>query len=92
MGAYTRQNNATEFLILVGFGIFATILKFATFPLAPLLIGFILGTMLEDNFARSILLLWLCFCLGTSNDAWIAHCVINTCCAAVLPSPSYASA
>lgn len=54
MGAYIGQNNATELLLLVGFGIFATILRFADYPLAPLLIGFILGGMLEDNFARSM--------------------------------------
>ena len=54
MGAYIGQNNATELLILVGFGVCATILRFADYPLAPLLIGFILGTMLEDNFARSM--------------------------------------
>ncbi|MEJ6393914.1 tripartite tricarboxylate transporter permease [Gymnodinialimonas sp. 2305UL16-5] len=54
MGAYIGQNNATELLILVGFGVIATILRFADYPLAPLLIGFILGTMLEDNFARSM--------------------------------------
>jgi len=29
-------------------------LKFADYPLAPLLIGFILGGMMEDNFARSM--------------------------------------
>ncbi|MEL7175037.1 MAG: tripartite tricarboxylate transporter permease [Pseudomonadota bacterium] len=54
MGAYIGQNNATELLLLVGFGIFATILRFADYPLAPLLIGFILGGMLEDNFSRSM--------------------------------------
>ena len=54
MGAYIGQNNSTELLILVGLGVCATILKFADFPLAPLLIGFILGRMLEDNFARSM--------------------------------------
>ncbi len=54
MGAYIGQNNATELLILVGLGVMATILRFADYPLAPLLIGFILGTMLEDNFARSM--------------------------------------
>ena len=54
MGAYIGQNNATELLILVGFGICATALKFADYPLPPLLIGFILGGMLEDNFARSM--------------------------------------
>jgi len=54
MGAYIGQNNATELLLLVGFGICATILRFADYPLAPLLIGFILGRMLEDNFSRSM--------------------------------------
>jgi putative tricarboxylic transport membrane protein len=54
MGAYIGQNNATELLILIGFGVCATILRFADYPLAPLLIGFILGSMLEDNFSRSM--------------------------------------
>ena len=54
MGSYIGQNNSTELLILVGFGVCATILKFADYPLAPLLIGFILGSMLEDNFSRSM--------------------------------------
>jgi putative tricarboxylic transport membrane protein len=54
MGAYIGQNNATELLILVGFGVCATILRLADYPLAPLLIGFILGSMLEDNFSRSM--------------------------------------
>jgi putative tricarboxylic transport membrane protein len=54
MGSYIGQNNATELLILVGFGVVATILRFADYPLAPLLIGFILGTMMEDNFARAM--------------------------------------
>lgn len=54
MGSYLGQNNSTELLILVGFGIIATILRFADYPLAPLLIGFILGVMLENNFARAM--------------------------------------
>ena len=54
MGAYIGQNNATELLLLVAFGVCATAFKFAGYPLAPLLIGFILGGMLEDNFSRSM--------------------------------------
>jgi len=54
IGAYIGQNNATELLILVGLGVCATILRFADYPLAPLLIGFILGGMLENNFARAV--------------------------------------
>ncbi len=56
VGAYIGQNNATELLILVGLGVCATILRFADYPLAPLLIGFILGGMMEDNFARAVYL------------------------------------
>ena len=47
MGSYIGQNNSTEFLILVGLGACATIMRFAI--MAPLLIGFILGRMLEDT-------------------------------------------
>ena len=54
MGSYIGQNNATELVSLVGFGLCATVLRFANYPLAPLLIGFILGRMLEDNFSRSM--------------------------------------
>ncbi|MEL6451201.1 MAG: tripartite tricarboxylate transporter permease [Pseudomonadota bacterium] len=54
MGSYIGQNNSTELLFLVGMGVIATVLRFADYPLAPLLIGFILGRMLEDNFARSM--------------------------------------
>ena len=54
VGAYIGQNNATELLILIGLGMAATALRFADYPLAPLLIGFILGGMLENNFARAV--------------------------------------
>jgi putative tricarboxylic transport membrane protein len=53
MGAYIGQNNATELLFMTGLGVIATVLRFAGFPLAPLLIGFILGPMMENNFARA---------------------------------------
>lgn len=54
MGAYIGQNNETELLLLIFLGFAATVLKFADYPLAPLLIGFILGSMLENNFARAM--------------------------------------
>ena len=54
MGSYIGQNNATELLMLTGMGIAATIMRMAGFPLAPMLIGFILGPLLEDNFARAM--------------------------------------
>lgn len=53
-GVYIGQNNSTELLLLIGIGVFATIMRFADYPLAPLLIGFILGQMMEDNFGRAM--------------------------------------
>ena len=54
IGAYIGQNNPTELLMMVAFGVVATILRFTGFPLPPLIIGFILGGMLEDNLGRAI--------------------------------------
>lgn len=54
MGVYIGQNNPTELMFLIGIGVLATILRLARYPLAPMLIGFILGPMLEDNFSRSM--------------------------------------
>lgn len=54
MGSYIGQNNETELLLLAGLGVGAVILRLANYPLAPMLIGFILGSMLENNFARAM--------------------------------------
>lgn len=54
IGAYIGQNNATELLIMIGLGCMATVLRFGGFPLPPLIIGFILGGMLEDNLGRAM--------------------------------------
>lgn len=54
MGSYIGQNNPAELVILVLLGLAATALRMADYPLAPLLIGFILGRLMEDNFARAM--------------------------------------
>lgn len=54
IGAYIGQNNPTELLIMIALGCMATLLRFGGFPLPPLIIGFILGGMLEDNLGRAM--------------------------------------
>ena len=54
IGAYIGQNNPTELLFMIGFGLLATVFRFTGYPLPPLIIGFILGSMLEDNLGRAI--------------------------------------
>ncbi|MEE8297614.1 MAG: tripartite tricarboxylate transporter permease, partial [Hyphomicrobium sp.] len=54
IGAYIGQNNPTELLMMAGLGVMATVLRLTGFPLPPLVIGFILGGMLEDNLGRAV--------------------------------------
>ncbi|MGB0965686.1 MAG: tripartite tricarboxylate transporter permease [Litorivicinus sp.] len=54
IGAYIGQNNPTELLIMIFTGLVATALRFGGYPLPPLIIGFILGGMLEDNLGRAM--------------------------------------
>ncbi len=54
IGSYIGQNNPTELLIMIALGVLATVFRFTGFPLPPLIIGFILGGMMEDNLGRAI--------------------------------------
>ncbi len=54
IGAYIGQNNATELYMMIGIGVIATVFRFVNYPLPPLIIGFILGGMLEDNLGRAL--------------------------------------
>ena len=54
IGAYIGQNNATEMYLMVAIGLLATVFRFTGFPLPPLVIGFILGGMIENNLGRAI--------------------------------------
>ena len=54
IGAYIGQNNPTELFIMIGLGALAVVFRFTGYPLPPLVIGFILGGMMEDNFGRAL--------------------------------------
>jgi TctA family transporter len=56
IGAYTVNNNTFDVLATAGFGLLGYLfLKVGCEP-APLLLGFVLGPMMEENFRRSLLL------------------------------------
>ena len=48
--------NSMDILIMVGICVLAIFLRLLTFPMAPLLLGFILGGMMEDNLRRALLI------------------------------------
>ena len=54
MGVYLVSFNPFDLQLMVFVAICAVILRLLSFPMAPLLLGFILGGMLEDNLRRAI--------------------------------------
>ena len=55
IGCYSLKNNAADVVIMAVFGVIGYFLRKLRCEPAPLLLGFILGPMLEENFRRSML-------------------------------------
>ncbi len=55
-GVYLVSFNSVDILIMAGICAVAIFLRLLTFPMAPLLLGFILGGMMEDNLRRALLI------------------------------------
>lgn len=56
MGVYLVSFNTADLGTMVIIGVIAVVLRILDYPLAPLLLGFILGGMLEDNLRRALLI------------------------------------
>ena len=55
-GVYLVSFNSSDLVILAGITITALILRWGGYPMAPVLLGFILGGLLEDNLRRTLML------------------------------------
>lgn len=55
IGTYTVRNSAFDIVLVLIFGLAGYVLRRLDFQLAPVLIGFILGPMIEENFKRAML-------------------------------------
>ncbi len=53
-GVYLVSFNAFDLQMMVGIAVMAVVLRLLAYPMAPLLLGFILGGMLEDNLRRAL--------------------------------------
>ena len=62
IGVYSLNNSAFDVGMVIIFGVLGYILKLIDFEPAPMLIGFILGPMIEANFRRSMVI--------TNGDFW----------------------
>jgi TctA family transporter len=56
IGVYTVRSSTFDVALVLLFGLAGYILRLLRFELAPLLIGFILGPMVEENFKRAMLI------------------------------------
>lgn len=56
IGVYSTDNNSFDVLVLLAFGIIGYLMALLRFEPVPVLLGFILGPMLEENFRRTLLL------------------------------------
>ena len=55
VGSYCANNNVLDIFIMVLFGVLGYILKKHKYPLAPLVVGFILAPSLETYLRRSLM-------------------------------------
>ncbi|MBW4090585.1 MAG: tripartite tricarboxylate transporter permease [Proteobacteria bacterium] len=56
VGVYSTQNNLFEVWEVLAFGLAGAVFVALDFPVAPILLGFVLGPLVEDNFRRALLL------------------------------------
>ncbi|MGE0799998.1 MAG: tripartite tricarboxylate transporter permease [Lautropia sp.] len=55
VGAFAINNATFDLWILLGFGLLAWFLETHGYPIAPMILGMLLGTMLEEHFIRSMI-------------------------------------
>ncbi len=56
LGVYSVNNNAFDVLVVAGLGAAGYLMGVLKFEAAPLLLGFVLGPLMEENMRRSLLL------------------------------------
>ena len=56
VGSYAAASSFFDCALAIGFGVFGYLLKKLGVPVAPMILGFILGPLLEDNLRRALIL------------------------------------
>ncbi|CDM90536.1 Uncharacterized 52.8 kDa protein in TAR-I ttuC' 3'region [Xenorhabdus bovienii] len=54
IGVYAVHSTTFDLMLMVGLGVFGYILRKMNFPMSPLILGFVLGEMLEQNLRRAL--------------------------------------
>ncbi len=56
IGVYSTKNSLFDVAIVSVFGVLGAVFLLLDFPVSPIVLGFVLGPMLEENFRRAMLL------------------------------------
>ena len=56
IGAYSVRANPVDVIMVLGFGVLGYVMRLADLPAAPLLLGFVLGPLVETQFRRAMVL------------------------------------
>ena len=56
IGVYTVNNSSFDIWLVTFFGVLGYLMRVLRFPAAPLLLGFVLGPLMEEHFRRSMLI------------------------------------
>jgi putative tricarboxylic transport membrane protein len=56
IGTYALQASIFDLGVMLGFGLIGIVFRAAQYPLSPIVIGMILGPLLENNLRRSLLI------------------------------------
>jgi TctA family transporter len=56
VGVFSTQNSLFEVWQVLAFGLIGTVFNYLGFSVAPILLGFVLGPMIEENFRRALLI------------------------------------
>lgn len=54
VGVYAVHSTTFDLMLMVGLGVFGYILRKMHFPMSPLILGFVLGELLEQNLRRAL--------------------------------------
>ncbi len=55
IGSYALNNNINDVLIMVAFGLLGYMFQRANYPVSPIVLGIILGPMIETNFRQALI-------------------------------------
>jgi TctA family transporter len=56
LGSYAIKNSLFDIWVMLGFGVLAFFMEENDIPLAPAILGLVLGPMIEENFMNSIIM------------------------------------